>query len=183
MKSIITFFSLIFLCNLSAQTQSVLSLGMKLSVYQDWLYVSEVTQGDPAAKAGVLVNDYITQIDNHNAYKMNIDVAIKLLDGIGGTKVNVQTFRNNNYYNYTLVRADLEDEDIFWNDLFGTDYGTNSQDSTAESIGIKIDANEGWLYIIATTSNEAEVLFSAWDYAKSRCDELCTTIQDRDDES
>lgn len=54
MKSIITFLSLIFLCNLSAQTQSVLSLGMKLSAYQDWLYVSEVTPGDPAAKAGVL---------------------------------------------------------------------------------------------------------------------------------
>lgn len=84
------------------------------------------------------VNDYITQIDNHNAYKMNIDEAIRLLDGTGGTKVNVQTFRNNNYYNYTLVRADLIGEVI---------NGTNSQDSTAESIGIKIDANEGWLWV------------------------------------
>lgn len=37
-------------------------------------------------------------------------------------------------------------------------------------------------YIVATPSNDAEVLFSAWDYAKRRCDELCTPIQDLDDD-
>jgi hypothetical protein len=35
-------------------------------------------------------------------------------------------------------------------------------------------------FIVAVSSNETGVLFSAWDYAKSRCDELCTPVQDRD---
>lgn len=36
-------------------------------------------------------------------------------------------------------------------------------------------------YIVATSSPKPEVLFSAWDYAKQRCEELCMPTQDRDD--
>ena len=32
-------------------------------------------------------------------------------------------------------------------------------------------------YIVATPSQEIEIQFSAWDYAKRRCDELCMTAQ------
>jgi hypothetical protein len=37
-------------------------------------------------------------------------------------------------------------------------------------------------YIVATPSKETEVLFSAWDYAKRRCDELCAPVRDWDDD-
>ncbi len=151
MKSIITFFSLIFLCNLSAQTQSVSSLGMKIAVYQDWLYVSEVTPEYPAAKAGILVKDYITQINKINAYQMKIDEAVKLLDAAVGTKVNIQIFRNSKYYNYSLVGIDPDSEETKaeaegYLDTYGFD-STNLQDSTAESIGIKINSYNGWLWV------------------------------------
>jgi hypothetical protein len=33
-------------------------------------------------------------------------------------------------------------------------------------------------FILATASQETEVLFSARDYAKRRCDELCVPVQD-----
>ena len=32
-------------------------------------------------------------------------------------------------------------------------------------------------YVIAVQWKQTEVLFSAWDYAKRRCDELCTPVQ------
>jgi len=38
-------------------------------------------------------------------------------------------------------------------------------------------------FIIATPSKETEVLFSARDYAKRRCDELCVPVQGRNDDS
>jgi hypothetical protein len=34
-------------------------------------------------------------------------------------------------------------------------------------------------FIVATSSSETGLLFSAWDYAKKRCDELCA-VHDRD---
>jgi hypothetical protein len=37
-------------------------------------------------------------------------------------------------------------------------------------------------YVVATPSKEIGVPFSAWDYAKHRCDELCMAAPDRDDD-
>ena len=37
-------------------------------------------------------------------------------------------------------------------------------------------------YIVATPSKEPKGLFSAWDYAKRRCDELCAPVQDRNND-
>jgi len=38
-------------------------------------------------------------------------------------------------------------------------------------------------FIVAVPSKETGVLFSAWDYAKRRCDELCLPVQGRDNDS
>ena len=79
---------------------------------------------------------------------MKIDDAIKLLDGAAGTSVNIQIFRNAKYYNYSLVRisTDTISEEAAANLL--DDYAeTSSKDSSAESIGIKIDSFNGWLWV------------------------------------
>jgi hypothetical protein len=38
-------------------------------------------------------------------------------------------------------------------------------------------------FIVAAASNETKVLFSAWDYAKCQCDELCGPVQGLNDGS
>lgn len=64
-------------------------------------------QGTPAFKAGILPDDAIIKIDNQPTQGMNINNAVKLIQGKAGTKVKLTIQRNHQVQNYQLTRANI----------------------------------------------------------------------------
>ncbi len=64
-------------------------------------------QGTPAFKAGILPDDAIIKINNQPTQGMNINNAVKLIQGKAGTTVKLTIQRNHQVQNYQLTRANI----------------------------------------------------------------------------
>ncbi|GAX42433.1 carboxyl-terminal protease [Tolypothrix sp. NIES-4075] len=65
-------------------------------------------EGTPAFKAGILPNDVIVQIDAHPTQGMNIDNAVKLIQGPVGTPIVLKIQRGNQAQTFKLTRANID---------------------------------------------------------------------------
>ncbi|MBH8576210.1 S41 family peptidase [Nostocaceae cyanobacterium CENA369] len=64
-------------------------------------------EGTPAFKAGILPEDVIVKIDGQLTQGMNINDAVKRIQGSVGTKVTLTIQRGNQSQNYNLTRANI----------------------------------------------------------------------------
>ena len=68
-------------------------VGLRLNEKDDWLTVLTPMPGSPAYRLGILPNDRIVEIDGTSARDMDMDDALKLLQGAPGSTVKLKMLR------------------------------------------------------------------------------------------
>lgn len=82
-------------------------IGIEFQIINDTLYVAQVLNNSPAAKAGIAVGDKIIAVNDTTVIagkNMNSDEIRALLLGNAGSKVNVSLIRNNSLKKITITR-------------------------------------------------------------------------------
>lgn len=83
-------------------------IGVWLKLRDDALEIVSILPGTPARAAGLRKGDVILEIGGRNAMKMSSDVAVGLIKGAPGTKVDLVVRRGTRELEFTLQRATIE---------------------------------------------------------------------------
>jgi carboxyl-terminal processing protease len=74
----------------------------------DYIRVTEIYPGSDADSSGVLRNDIITVVDGHDVRTVGQDAAVRFLDGIEGTRVDITIQREGVEIPFSLLRQAID---------------------------------------------------------------------------
>ncbi len=84
-------------------------LGILVGIEGDYLTVVRPYEGTPAARAGVMAGDKITEINNEDVRGISLDVAVSMMRGPVGTKVDLTIAREGvaEPLEFSIVREEI----------------------------------------------------------------------------
>jgi tetratricopeptide (TPR) repeat protein len=93
--------------NTKTQSEEITGVGLQFSQEKKnkKLVVVSTVDGTPAANAGILPKDTITQIDGLSTQGMTVEQAVKLIKGTVGTDVTLMMLRNGQPLKFRLTRT------------------------------------------------------------------------------
>ena len=81
---------------------------------QNEVCISKITEGMPAAQAGLKLNDCIVSIDNNNISSNNPNYVASKIKGKPNTYVNIEIRRNNQIIKYEIKRIKRKIDWLFF---------------------------------------------------------------------
>jgi len=87
-------------------------LGATMGTIEGATCLTELYEGSPAQKSGLLVGDKIVRIDNKNFIHKNADEVSNAMKGPKGTKVFIEIERSGKPMNFTITRDEIKIPDI-----------------------------------------------------------------------
>jgi carboxyl-terminal processing protease len=89
-------------------------LGISVQMEDDAVKVVSPFKGSPADKAGIKAGDFITHIDGHLIYGLELDEAVKKMRGVAGSTVKLTIFRSGRPepFDVTVTRGVIELEPV-----------------------------------------------------------------------
>jgi tetratricopeptide (TPR) repeat protein len=92
-----------------AQPEKITGVGLQIGQDKQTqkLMVISPIKGSPAASAGILPRDFITQIDAVSTQNMTVEQAVKLIKGTAGTDVTLIVLRKGQPLKFRLTRAQI----------------------------------------------------------------------------
>jgi carboxyl-terminal processing protease len=116
--------------------------GLGISVQMDDGAVKIVSpfKGSPADAAGLKAGDFITHIDGHLIYGLELDEAVAKMRGVAGTSVKLSIFRNGRTepFDVTVTRGVIELEPVTW-ELKDGNLGYISVNEFSRDVGIDVN--------------------------------------------
>jgi carboxyl-terminal processing protease len=116
--------------------------GLGISVQMDDGAVKIVSpfKGSPADAAGLKAGDFITHIDGHLIYGLELDEAVAKMRGVAGTTVKLSIFRagRSEPFDVTVTRGVIELEPVTW-DLKDGNVGYISVNEFSRDVGIDVN--------------------------------------------
>lgn len=91
-------------------------LGIEVTMEEGIIKVVSPIDDTPAARAGILSNDYIVEINGTQVYGMTLDAAVALMRGPIGSSVKLQVYRQGEAQpmEFTLARAIVAKRAVRW---------------------------------------------------------------------
>lgn len=89
----------------SMSDDSLVGIGIRFSQTEDGLLLSEVIEGSPALKGGLLAGDIITAVDGQSVLDQDTDTITSWIQGEAGTTVAITYLRQGRHKTVTLTRA------------------------------------------------------------------------------
>lgn len=83
-------------------------IGVYISDMGGEIMIAGFTEGSPAEKAGLMVNDVIVSVDSADVTEKTLNETAALITGTEGTDVTIGVQRNGETYSYTITRAVIE---------------------------------------------------------------------------
>ena len=120
-------------------------LGLSVGMDQDTVKVISPMRGSPAEAAGVKAGDYITHLDGHLIYGMELDDAVAQMRGEAGTSIRLTIFRpgRDEPLDITVTRGVIDLEPVT-SKLEGT-IGVISVNEFSRNVGTDVNAAIGSL--------------------------------------
>ncbi|MDB5054771.1 MAG: peptidase [Bacilli bacterium] len=87
--------------------QNYVGIGVRLSVDDQGVFITEVFKGSPAITAGIQVGDYITAVEGKSMKGVKAEDLINQVLGAENTPVSLTITRNNQMINLTMVRKKI----------------------------------------------------------------------------
>ncbi|MEO0061802.1 MAG: Carboxy-terminal processing protease CtpB precursor [Pseudomonadota bacterium] len=89
-------------------------LGISVQMEDEAVKVVSPFKGSPADKAGIKAGDFITHIDGHLIYGLELDEAVKKMRGVAGSTVKLTIFRSGRPepFDVTVTRGVIELEPV-----------------------------------------------------------------------
>jgi carboxyl-terminal processing protease len=117
-------------------------LGISVQMDDDAVKVVSPFKGSPAEKAGIKAGDYITHIDGHLIYGLELDEAVAKMRGPAGTSIHLTLFRSgrDEPIEVDVTRGVIELEPVTW-ELKDGNLGYISVNEFSRDVGI--DVNRG----------------------------------------
>ncbi|HTM95962.1 MAG TPA: S41 family peptidase [Croceibacterium sp.] len=116
--------------------------GLGISVQMDDGAVKVVSpfKGSPAEKAGIKAGDYITHIDGHLIYGLELDQAVSKMRGAAGTSIHLTLFRSgrDEPLEVDVTRGVIELEPVTW-ELKDGNLGYISVNEFSRDVGIDVN--------------------------------------------
>jgi len=116
--------------------------GLGISVQMDDGAVKVVSpfKGSPAEKAGIKAGDYITHIDGHLIYGLELDQAVAKMRGQAGTSIHLTLFRSgrDEPLEVDVTRGVIELEPVTW-ELKDGDLGYISVNEFSRDVGVDVN--------------------------------------------
>jgi tetratricopeptide (TPR) repeat protein len=93
--------------NTKTQSEEITGVGLQFNQEKKTkkLVVLSIIEGTPAANAGILPKDVITQIDGLSTQGITVEQAVKLIRGTAGTDVTLAVLRNGQPLMFSLTRV------------------------------------------------------------------------------
>lgn len=85
---------------------------MTIDLETGYVIVAKVNKESPAAEAGVMANDYITEVNGESIVGMDTSDVATLVRGEEGTTVDITFVRGNETFTKTLTRKSIEEETV-----------------------------------------------------------------------
>lgn len=83
-------------------------IGVYISDIGGEITIAGFTEGSPAEKAGLMVNDVIVRVDSVDVTENTLNETAARITGAEGTDVTIGVQRNDETYSYTITRAVIE---------------------------------------------------------------------------
>jgi carboxyl-terminal processing protease len=116
--------------------------GLGISVQMDDGAVKVVSpfKGSPAEKAGIKAGDYITHIDGHLIYGLELDQAVAKMRGPAGSSIHLTVFRSgrDEPIEVDVTRGVIELEPVTW-ELKDGDLGYISVNEFSRDVGVDVN--------------------------------------------
>lgn len=89
---------------------SFFGIGAEITNKNNSIVIVAPVEDSPAAKAGLLPQDYIVKIDGESTDNMSADVAVSKIHGSEGSKITLTIYRegNDSTFDVTITRAKIE---------------------------------------------------------------------------
>ncbi len=89
-------------------------VGMEVGLRNGDIQVISPIEGTPASRAGLASGDYIIEIDGRPTMGMELEEAVNLMRGEGGTTVSLKIKRGEDIINFELVREEIQVPSVSW---------------------------------------------------------------------
>ena len=139
------------------------------------LTVISPIEGSPAATAGIIAKDIITQIDTKSTEGMDVNKAVTLIRGPVGSEVQLTVMRNNQAFNYTLKRAKIEIHPVRYSDkktptgnvgyIRLVQFSANAAPEMRDAIQ-NLEKQQVTGYVLDLRSNPGGLLYASVDIAR-----------------